>query len=205
MPTPTATATVTPPPPPPADGCELYPIGLHVDLLIGVNEGDVLADILNSSSPGGFGWLSWAGHPGLDTLVKSLTPPGNSETYVNPYDPDDHELSVGKWVYGRTGVGNSTAVREALDQLLGATIILPVWDVVEGGGNDTTYHVVHFVEVRLLDYHLPQQNRLTVQFLGYATCGAGEVIQVTPPATNSSGSGSSGPVPGYHHPLFWPF
>jgi uncharacterized membrane protein len=205
MPTPTATATVTPPPPPPADGCELYPIGLHVDLLIGVNEGDVLADILNSSSPGGFGWLSWTGHPGLDTLVKSLTPPGNSETYVNPYDPDDHELSVGKWVYGRTGVGNSTAVREALDQLLGATIIVPVWDVVEGGGNDTTYRVVNFVEVRLIDYHLPQQNRLTVQFLSHAACGSEDAVHLSPSSTESGGSGGSGSIRDYNHPLAWPY
>ncbi len=56
---------------------------------------------------GNFGLLTWTGSPGEEALVTSLTPPGDSETYVNPDDPADHEVSVGDWIHGKPGVSNS--------------------------------------------------------------------------------------------------
>ncbi|MCI0575506.1 MAG: tandem-95 repeat protein [Chloroflexi bacterium] len=165
------TATVTVTVTPAAGACELYPIALQAGLLAGANPGDVLADILNGEGPGNFGWLTWTGDNSVSALVASLVPPGNSHTYLNPNDPGDHLVSLDDWVEGKPGLSNAQPVRDALDALILREIIVPVWDVTQGAGANATYHVVAFARVRLLSYHLPGQDRITVQFLGYTTCG----------------------------------
>ena len=112
--TPTATPTATPMPVP---GCDLYPIALHTQSLAALAPGDVIPDTYNGTQPGNFGWLSCTGNPSEPALVASLTPPGNSETYVNPDNPNDHVVSVGDEVRGKPGVSNSSAVRAALKAL----------------------------------------------------------------------------------------
>ena len=67
---------------------------MHTYLLNGVQPGDILPDILNGTQPGNFGWLTWTGDNGLPALVTSLTPPGDSHTYINPNDPLDHIVSI---------------------------------------------------------------------------------------------------------------
>ncbi|CAG0931401.1 Collagenase ColH [Thermoflexales bacterium] len=115
----------------PALTCNLYPIGLHTKTLAGVPVGSIVTDILNGTRQGNFGWLTWTGAQGVPTLVQSLTPPGDSHTYINPYDPTDHVVSIGDWVRSRPGVANSQSVREALDVLKTIDIIVPVWDKVK--------------------------------------------------------------------------
>jgi len=156
-----------------AGGCELYPIALHVDTLAGAQVGQEIRDILNGEGAGNFGWLSWTGNPNEPTLVRSLTPPGDSHTYVNPYAPGDHDLSAGDWVYGKPGVSNSGPVRAALDNLKAYTITVPVWDRAVGTGCTLKYHVVGFARIRITGYHLSGQDRISAVFLGYAICGAG--------------------------------
>jgi hypothetical protein len=153
-------------------GCNLYPIALSVENLINVQPGDVLSDILSGTQSGNFGWLSWSGSPSTPTLVTSLTPPGNSDTYINPNDPDDHSVSVGDWVNGSAGVSNSSSVRKALDTLKTIDIDVPVWDTTEGNGNNAQYHISDFVRVRIINYSLPSQNQISAIFLGYS-CGSG--------------------------------
>src|SRR4051794_1306194 len=75
--------------------CNLYPIALSEQTLVGVAVGTVIPDILNGMQPGNFGWLTWAGSPSEPTLVKSLTPPGDSNTYINVDNLADHVVSVG--------------------------------------------------------------------------------------------------------------
>src|SRR5439155_9816838 len=96
-------------------GCDLYPIALHQQSLVGVQVGAVIQDIYNGVQPGNFGWLTWAGSPNEPTLVKSLTPPGDSQTYFNPNNRNDHVVSVGDWVQGSPGISNSRQVRGALE------------------------------------------------------------------------------------------
>jgi hypothetical protein len=153
-----------------AEGCDLYPIALHEKSLVGVPVGGVIRDIYNGVQPGNFGWLTWAGSPSVPTLAKSLTPPGNSRTYTNPNDRNDHVVSVGDWVQGSPGVSNSRQVRDALDTLKQIDITVPVWNQARGKGNNSLYRVVAFARVRLLSYQLPHQNRITARFLGFVSC-----------------------------------
>lgn len=153
-------------------GCALYPIALHQDSLKGAQAGDIVDDIANGAGRGNFGWLRWSGAGGEPTLITSLTPPGDSDTYTNPNQPSDHVVSVGDRVRGRPGVANSEAVRDALDRLKGLDITVPVWDDARGDGSTLTYQVRAFARVRLVDYHLPGQNRISVRFLGYVDCDA---------------------------------
>src|ERR1043166_8703426 len=84
-----------------ANSCELYPIALAAQQLSNAVPGVVLTNIFNGTQPGNFGWLTWAGSPSETTLVKSLTAPGDSDTYVNPDNSLDHQVSVGDWVQGK--------------------------------------------------------------------------------------------------------
>lgn len=154
-----------------AADCELYPIALSQQSLSGVAPGSVLTNIANGAQPGNFGWLTWAGSPSVPTLVKSLTPPGDSDTYVNPDDPSDHVISIGDWIQGKPGVSNSKQVRNALDALKQIDIVVPVWDETRGQGNNADYRVSSFARVRLISYALPGQNRITARFLGIEPCG----------------------------------
>ncbi|MCI0396757.1 MAG: Ig-like domain-containing protein [Chloroflexi bacterium] len=168
----TATATVVVTVVPAGVCTELYPIALHIDTLTGVNIGDKIYNIYNGSQSGQFGWLSWTGDPSVGALVTSLTPPGNSYAFINPYDPNDHDVSTGDWVFGAPGVTNSTEVRQALDTLTTIDITVPVWDSSELSGSNTNYRVAGFAVVRLIDYQLPNQNRISVHFKGFAAnCG----------------------------------
>src|SRR5581483_3516704 len=96
--------------------CALSPIALSQQTLSNVAPGTAINDIFNGSQPGNFGWLTWAGSPSDPTLVNSLTV-SDSQTYVNPFDANDHQLDAGDWVQGKPGVSNSKGVRDALDNL----------------------------------------------------------------------------------------
>jgi len=149
---------------------DLYPIALDRRNLAGVRVGDILPDIYNGVQPGNFGWLTWAGSPNEPTLMTSLTPPGNSGTYINPMNRRDHVVSIGDWVQGKPGISNSDRVRRALDTLKQIDIVVPVWDRAVGRGNKSLYRVAGFARVRITDYHLPRQNRITARFLGMVDC-----------------------------------
>jgi hypothetical protein len=152
-------------------GCDLYPIALSAQSLANVQEGATIRDIFNGTQPGNFGWLSWAGSPDEPVLVRSLSVPGDSSTYVNPDDANDHVVGVGDWVTGKPGVSNSIGVRDALDELEDYEIVVPVWDQVRAAGSNAAYHVSAFARVRILGYRLPGQNRISAVFIGYVSCG----------------------------------
>lgn len=148
--------------------CNIYPIALSAQTLSGATPGASLGDIWNGAQPGNFGWLTWVGSPSVPTLAASLLPPGNSSTYVNPYDASDLWLTLGDWVQGSPGVSNASSVRAALDTLKTIDVVLAVWDQASGTGNNSLYRISNFAVVRITDYALPNQNRITATFLGYA-------------------------------------
>jgi hypothetical protein len=175
-PKPTATSTTTPthtPEPtvtPTPTACMLYPIALHRDTVLSVVIGQQLLDIPNGTGSGNFGWLSWMGTQGELTLVQSLTPPGDSGTYINPNNPSDHTLSVTDWVHGRPGVANSNGVRDALDALKPLIITVPVWDTAAGQGGNLKYHVIGFAHIQITDYQLQSQNKISIVYWGTSNC-----------------------------------
>ncbi len=162
--------------------CDLYPIALSSQTLANMQIGDVIPDILNGMQPGNFGWLTWAGSPSEKTLATSLTPPGDSITYINPDNPQNTRISIGDWIRGVPGVPNGRQVREALEGLKTIEIAVPVWDVVRNEGNTSAYHVISYARVRILDHHIPNENRITALFLGYTCQGQFSVstIPLTP-------------------------
>jgi hypothetical protein len=168
---PTATPVPPTPTPMPSPDCNLYPIALHIDTVRDALPGEEIRDILNGTGRGNFGWLTWTGNQGEPVLVRSLTPPGDSYTYINPNNPNDHVVSLGDQVYGRPGVADSKKVRTALDALKPLVITVPVWGAVEAGGLSVRYQVVGFARVQIIDYALPRQNRISVIFWGFASCG----------------------------------
>lgn len=153
--------------------CDLYPIALSVQTLANVAPGTEINDILNGTQPGNFGWLTWAGSPSEPTLVDSLTGLGNSYTYVNPLNRQNQPIYVGDWIQGKPGVSNSSGVRNALNVLEAGVITVPVWDVSIKQGNNALYRVVGFAQVQITSYRLPGQNRISVIFIGYTSCGQG--------------------------------
>jgi hypothetical protein len=165
-------------------GCGLYPIALSAQSLSGVTVGTVVPNIFDGTQPGNFGWLTWSGNQSTNTLVTSLTPPGNSTTYVNPFDWTDHVVSVGDWVDARPGVTNSSSVRAALNTLETISINVPVWDQTALNGSLTVYHVASFAQVQIVSYQLSTPNVISARFLGYVTCpGSTSLSEVVAPAT----------------------
>jgi hypothetical protein len=131
---------------------------------------DILNDILNGEQAGNFGWLTWTGNTSTPTLIDSLTMPGDSHTYINPHDAADNFLSVGDWVEGKPGVSNAKGVLDALDMLSYVEIQVPIWDVSQGNGANTIYHITGFATIRILDYDLPGHDQITAEFIGFADC-----------------------------------
>ena len=128
-------------------------------------------DIYAGGGPGNFGWLTWAGSPSVPTLCTSLTPPGDSETFVDAHLPcgcyGDGILNIGDWVQGKPGISNSSCVRAKLDWFVSTQtpMTIVVWDAVEGSGNNVNYRVAGFAQFVLVSYRLPGQNRITGRFI----------------------------------------
>jgi len=148
----------------PACSTDVFPIAVHQSSIANSTVGASIGDILNGVDPGDFGWLSWTDDPSEPALVTSLTPPGNVSTYVNPNDSTDHTLVDGKWVFGRPGVANGSAVRSALDTLKSQDITLPVWDQASGNGSNSQYHIIGFAQIRITAYQLPGDNRISANY-----------------------------------------
>lgn len=178
--------TLTCPAKPAAVACNLYPIALNKTSVENAKSGDVISDIWNGAGSGSFGWLTWAGNQGEPALSTSLNPPGNSSTYVNPNNANDHVVSIGDWILSRPGVSNSQGVRTALDKLKTVDIIVPVWNENTcQGGNKTRYKTWKYAKVRLSSYDLaggpdtgpagackekPGRNKITATFKEFVNC-----------------------------------
>ena len=145
-------------------GCEVYPIAVHISTVDSVQPGDSLGDLFNGAGSGNFGWLRWnddPGHTSAGYLNDELNNPRLSHnTYEEadpPGDDTDHNLNAGNWVWGLTGVTNSNDNRDTLDGLVnaGTVIRVPVWDTATGSGSNLAYHVQRFILVTLTAYDLP--------------------------------------------------
>jgi len=152
------------------DYCPIYPIALPKSRVDGLSPGALINQLERGTGPGNFSWLTWSGANDAPTMARSLTPPGDSDTYVDPDDASDRLLNIGDWAQGSPGSMNSNAIRDAMDVLKTRDIILPVWDNTRGQGSRFDYRVQRFVTVRLRDYRLTGQGWLTFEYKGEATC-----------------------------------
>lgn len=176
----------TPTPTPKTLKCDLYPIALNKSKVENAKVGDTITDIWNGSGSGSFGWLTWTGNVSEPTLAISLTPPGNSSTYINPNNASDHIISVGDWISSKPGDVNSNAVRTQLTALESRDIIVPVWDTANcRGGANAAFQTWNYAKVRITNYDLagspqtgpagacnekPGKNTITATFKGFVNC-----------------------------------
>ena len=77
----------------PPGGCDLYPIALSLSSVSNISTGTVLSNLRNGADRNDFGWLSWTGNQSHEALAQSLSA-GDSETYVNPFNRKDKDLTV---------------------------------------------------------------------------------------------------------------
>lgn len=161
--------------------CDLYPIAVRQQTLAGVGVGTVVNNILNGAGGKYIGWLSWNGDTATSALVTSLTPPGNSSTYVNPRNANDRVLSLGDYVSGRSDSPTTTNVRNRLETLKTIDITVIVWDASEVYRNRTNYRVAGYALMRITSFQLSSNTRITAQFLGYNS--ACTPAQATPTST----------------------
>ncbi len=139
--------------------CQVYPFAVHLStarsMFCSGGEDDLLQ---GSHEPkGGFGWLSWDGDQAASWLYEELGNPRLSVThFINAIDFDDTELGVGDWISILARAIKSNYVREAMEDLKGKTILLPIYDYVAGAGKNGRYHVQSFGRFRIVDSELPQ-------------------------------------------------
>jgi hypothetical protein len=166
---------------PKSAGCMVWPIALDVSTLSGVNPGDTL-NVWNDGGDGNFGWLRWPTDPNAGNstyLAMMLRHPELSVTdYVNAHDSNDHEVSIGDWVSGNSGVSNSDDVRAEMDDMMSEnyryTVVIPILKETEGSGSNLNYHISGFATVRIISYDLPQgsgRDQITAELLSIDTEG----------------------------------
>lgn len=155
---------------PPPGGCDVYPIALSLSSVSNISTGTVLYNLENGADPGDFGWLTWNGNRSQDALAASLTTPGNVETYVNPFNPKEKDLTARKWVRA-TGSDKGRNMRAALDNLKKREIVVPLWYQVDK--KEKAYRIAGFAKVQLLSYSLDNTDRISVRYLGTTDCHKG--------------------------------
>jgi hypothetical protein len=114
-----------------------------------------------------FAWLSWEEEPDSNALGESLTYPGNSHLYVNPFDPLDHELNVGDYVQNAPGNMNANSIADAIEENIDrrSPLRLLVFDELLDLGN-WYYRISGFEIYRIVGYQFTGNNKwLVVEFL----------------------------------------
>jgi hypothetical protein len=154
-------------------GCALWPIALSTETMAGWEPDDPPKDIYNGSGSGNFGWLHWpedtrAGNEGY--LINELYNPNlaatDFEDACESEKPSDGVLNAGDCVWGSTGISGSSDVKTALDYLITQPYIrIPVWDTAGATGSNGYYHIIGFALVRLTDYDLDNEKRISAQFV----------------------------------------
>ena len=119
-------------------------------------------------APGGFGWLSWTGSNAANALAASLCTPDNTGFSLDsPYD-DPHGAGE-VWFPVDPGKSNASAVRSCLDGWIasGATVLVPIYDLVEGRGNGAQYHITGVAAFILTSREQPAVDNIQGTFVKY--------------------------------------
>jgi hypothetical protein len=134
-------------------------------------------------APGGFGWLSWDGSNSAGALANSLCNPNNPPFSLDsPFDapgapignlfgthPGDGET----WFPIDPGKSNSSSVRACLDGWIeagverGTQVLVPIYDMVVGNGNNAQYHLTGVAAVILQSRDQPAVDNIEAVFVEY--------------------------------------
>jgi len=139
----------------------VYPVTRRMGISTVLGDDVVIRDVKGQEDlPGNFGWLTWAGSPNANTLGVSMTPPGDSNTFINPHDPSDRTLNIGDWVEGATG--NMASLHQELNEYwvnTGEVMIFPLYDGYEAQGANANYRVGGFAAVVITGYDFGGQDK----------------------------------------------
>ena len=136
-------------------------------------------DLTNGKdAPGGFGWLSFTGSNSAGALSDAICNPNNPQFSLDsPYDsPDAYGGYIGTnpatgetWFPVDPGKSNASAVRACLDGWIesGATVLIPVYDIVTGTGNNAAYHITGVAAFHLTYRSQPAVDVIKGDFVEY--------------------------------------
>lgn len=152
----------------------LYPI---TRIMPSVGEDVVPGQVIqirDEKDTGNFGWLTWAGSTSATVLKTSMTPPGDSYTYINPLNPSDHVINVGDWVQGSTG--NMHSLASILDTYwvnTGQVMVIPLFDTKNAGnGANLNYRVAGFAALTITAHHMTGNDKyIEARFVDWVTNG----------------------------------
>jgi Flp pilus assembly protein TadG len=119
-------------------------------------------------APGGFGWLSWTGSNSAGALATSICSPNNTGFSLDsPYD-DPHGTGE-VWFPVDPGKSNASAVRACLDGWIASktTVLVPIYDLVEGNGNNARYHITGVAAFILTTREQPAVDNIQGTFVKY--------------------------------------
>lgn len=139
-------------------------------------------------SPGGFGWLSWTGSNSSGALATSICTPNNpSFTLDSPYDSATGGGEV--WFPVDPGKSNASSVRNCLDGWIarGTTVLVPIYDVMNGGGgNGGSYHITGVAAFVLTSRDQPAVDNIQGYFVEYVPFSGDPGTGGQPPDENDT-------------------
>ena len=129
-------------------------------------------------APGGFGWLSWDGSNSANALADAICNPSNTAFSLDSeYDnPGSYGGYIGTnpatgetWFPIDPGKSNKNDVRSCLDGWIasGATVLIPVYDLVTGSGNNAAYHITGVAAFVLTSREQPAVDNIQGHFVEY--------------------------------------
>jgi len=169
--------------------CELLPITFPEDSLINPQDPpEQKIDAYEGSASGNFGWLYWNSSinetNGINYIEEALQNPRLSMTDFtadedDPDYPDDHSITIGDHIAGRTGVGNSSDIEDWLEYYTGKTVVVPVYEEIGAkGGAGASYKISHFARVTITQVCLPRNSCIDPN-TGKQISGSNKLIQAT--------------------------
>jgi Flp pilus assembly protein TadG len=129
-------------------------------------------------APGGFGWLSWNGSNSASEMADRICNPNNpafslDDPYDSPGTPGGvmgtNPATGETWFPIDPGKSNASAVRACLDGWIdsGATVLIPIYDIVTGNGNNAWYHITGVAAFVLTAREQPAVDQIQGRFVEY--------------------------------------
>jgi hypothetical protein len=142
-----------------APGGQLLPIALKDDGTAGqgYQPGQVVDLTDGKDTPGGFGYISWLGTNDPNALANSLC------------WPDNPAFSLPATFNGDPGKSNDTSVRACLQKWIsppGQTVLIPIYDIVIGPGNNAQYRIVAVAQFVITSQAQPAVDNIRGYFMG---------------------------------------